>query len=276
MIIRGLAAALLLCALSLSACSEFGFGGPPVAGASNTEPTAFDKYYAAGKQQMAADRLGLAIVDFERALALDPRSVRALNALGACYDDLHRYDVAMGFYKKALAIEPKSADTLNNMAVSLAMAGFPTDAEYTLRKAASLDPGNKTIQLNMASMNSLGAARAAPKRVEIPAVVDAAFDPRRPRIERTGVQSYMLHISKKLPTRVGLHPAAPLAHEVAQHGAASAFRHRHGMEGARHAAAISSKAGHKHTRAVTRPVDLATNIRSRSSAPEWTYHAHWR
>ena len=276
MVSRGFAAVLLLGALLLSGCSGLGFGERPLANASGGEPTPFDKFYAAGKQQMAANRLGLAIVDFERALALDPRSVRALNALGACYDDLHRYDIAMGFYKKALAIEPRSADTLNNMAVSLAMAGFPTDAEYTLRKAASLDPGNKTIQLNMASMNSLGAARAAPKRAEIPAAADAGFDPNRPRIERTGVQTYMLYIKKKPSPRVGDRFAVPLAHQAVQHGVAGMVWHGHGIAGTHHARVLGSRTGHKHTHSVTHPADLTTNIRSRSSIPDWAQHAHWR
>jgi len=284
MIKRGGAAVLLFATLLVSACSLLGFGERPSASMSGggAAPTEFDRYYAAGKQQLAANRVGLAIVDFERALTLDPRSVRALNALGACYDELHRYDIARGFYQQALAIEPQSADTLNNMAVSLAMAGFPTDAEYTLRQAAKLDPGNKTIQVNLVSLNGLGTARAAPQRAEIrdtpAASADASVDPRRPRIERIGVQAYMVYVGKKLPSpSAGTHRSAPLAHKAAQHTDARALQHRQTGAGAHHAKALHSKAGHRHAHVpIAHPVGLATNIKLRSRTPERAHDAHWR
>src|SRR5258708_22646644 len=78
----------------------------------------FDNAYRAGKVHLAADRVGLALVMFQQALAIDPLSVAALNALGAAYDKLHRRDLAARYYAKALAIEPDSADTLNNMPIS--------------------------------------------------------------------------------------------------------------------------------------------------------------
>jgi len=282
MIKRGGVAVLLFATLLVSACSLLGLGErPSVSTNTGGAPAEFDRFYAAGKQQLAANRIGLAIVDFERALALDPRSVRALNALGACYDELHRYDIARDFYQQALAIEPQSADTLNNMAVSFAMAGYPTDAEYTLRQAAKLDPGNKAIQVNLVSLNSLGTARAAPQRAEIRATpdasADASVDPRRPRIERVGVQAYVLYVGKKPPPSVGPHRALPSAYKAAQHTDASAVRHRRANAGAHHAAVLHSKAGHGHARVpVTRPVGLATNIKSRSRIPERAHDAHWR
>ena len=235
------------------------------------ERTAFDKAYETGKRQMAANRLGLAIVDFERALALDPRSVKALNALGACYDELRRYDIAMSFYKQALAIEPQSADTLNNMAVSLAMAGHPADAEHILRKAASLDPESQTIRLNLAGMNSLGVARAAPKHAETPATLDAHADPKGgPRIERTGAQTYMIYLSKKpSPRHDGRLPASHLTHKATQRAGLGPLKKGHPAAGTHHAGLNHSRPGQKRAHAVARSIGIFTSVRARTGHPQW-------
>ena len=113
--------ALFAIAISISACA----GSMPEIRQLPPQPTAevspFDNAYRAGKIHLRADRVGLALVMFQRALAIDPLSVAALNAVGAAYDKLHRRDLAAQSYAKALAIEPNSADTLNNMAISAAM-----------------------------------------------------------------------------------------------------------------------------------------------------------
>lgn len=265
---------LLMSLLLLAGCSVFGLGERSAENASVSGGTAFDRFYLAGKGQMAANRVGLAIVDFERALALDPRSVKALNALGACYDDLHRYDIAMTFYKQALAIEPQSADTLNNMAVSLAMAGFPTDAEHMLRKAASLDPENKTIQVNIAGMNSLGTEHALPKRAEGQVAVNTDIDPKRPRIERIGLQTYMLYIGKKAPPKIGNHSAASLSHKAVLKVGPRALRNGRGAAGTHQARLPRSPLGHRHKHELSHPVGIATNIKLRSSHPDQVRNAH--
>ena len=264
--------AILLLSLLLAGCTMLGLGERPADNASASEGSAFDRFYLAGKNQMAANRVGLAIVDFERALALDPRSVKTLNALGACYDGLHRYDIAMSFYKQALAIEPQSADTLNNMAVSLAMAGFPTDAEYMLRKAASLDPENQTIQVNIAGMNSLGTAHAMPKRGESQVAVSADSDPKLPHVERIGLQAYMLYIGKKASPKISNHSAAPISHKLKVRP--GALRNGRSTVETHHARLLRSHVGHQHDHRTTHPVGIATNIRLHSSRPDQVRNAH--
>src|SRR5262249_35040805 len=81
----------------------------------------FQDAYETGKKHLMADRAGLAIVYFEQSLAIDPFSVAALNAIGAAYDQLFRFEIAKLYYMRALDIEPNGADTLNNMATSAAM-----------------------------------------------------------------------------------------------------------------------------------------------------------
>ena len=141
----------LLCSTSLlvAACGMTMPTVRPLPMASSEKMTPFDVAYDTGKRHLLADRAGLAVVMFERALAIDPDSVAALNAVGSAYDALHRPDVAKRYYVKALAIEPESADTLNNMAISAAMTGDDETAAKLFDRAAGLDPTNPAIRDNM-------------------------------------------------------------------------------------------------------------------------------
>jgi Flp pilus assembly protein TadD len=141
----------LILSLAVTACG--GLSTPevrPVSLAAGGPPqTPFDAAYDEGKRHLAADHLGLAIVMFDNALAIDPRSVIALNACGVAYDDLHRYAIAHAYYSRALQIDPDNMDTWNNMAVSAMMAHDFETAKTYLAKAISLDPNNETVRNNM-------------------------------------------------------------------------------------------------------------------------------
>ncbi|HLY90063.1 MAG TPA: tetratricopeptide repeat protein [Acetobacteraceae bacterium] len=147
--------------------------------------TPFDQAYQNGKAHLMAGRLGLAIVSFEKALAIDPISVAALNACGAAYDALRRPDLGVRFYARALAIEPDAPDTLNNMAISMLMAGKSDEAQRLFARAAELDPASRAIAGN----RSRFALAASPQIADIP--IDAE-DRTRPHLERVGLAQYEL------------------------------------------------------------------------------------
>src|SRR6185437_8143193 len=73
--ILSLAAAALL----VSACADAMPEIRPLPGHAAADILPFDSVYAAGKAHLAANRVGLAVVMFRRALAIDPLSVAALN-----------------------------------------------------------------------------------------------------------------------------------------------------------------------------------------------------
>lgn len=149
----------------------------------------FHDAYEEGKSQLRADHVGLALVMFQRALAIDPRSVAALNAVGAAYDELHLPDQATPYYLKALAIEPRSADTLNNMGLSALLSGQPDVARQLLHRANSLAPGNTVIKTNMVRVDQFSGGVLSTPFNESPSA--------RPRIERIGLRGYRLHIPGK-------------------------------------------------------------------------------
>jgi len=180
--------ALLATAISISACA----GSMPeirqLPPQATAEISSFDNAYRAGKVHLGADRVGLALVMFQRALAVDPLSVAALNAVGAAYDELHRRDLAARYYTKALAIEPDSADTLNNMAISAAMAGEQEEARTLISRALAIDPENDAIRQNAEKASGT-------RNIILP--VDIA-DEDRPSLERTGLSEITLTIPPRI------------------------------------------------------------------------------
>lgn len=220
-------ACLLGASLSLTACTDAGPEIRPLTATSGGQISAFDKAYELGKAHLAAGRKGLAVVAFDRALALDPRSTAALNGLGTAYDELGRYDIAQTYYRKALQLEPDSADTLNNLAVSLRLAG-KADARGLLEEARRLDPGNRVILRNLASLQADETPTArqvalAPSGTAPPPAGDGRdADESRPRIERSAAAEYRLVIAPVAPgagaalgAPAPAAAAAPAASEVA-------------------------------------------------------------
>ncbi len=61
-----------------------------------------------------------AVDHYQRALAINPDNLPALNALGAAWARLRDYDAALGCYKKLLEKLPESAVVFNNMAIPFA------------------------------------------------------------------------------------------------------------------------------------------------------------
>jgi Flp pilus assembly protein TadD len=171
-------------ALLVLACADAMPEIRPLPGHAAADILPFDSVYAAGKAHLAANRVGLAVVMFRRALAIDPLSVAALNATGTAYDELHRPDLAGGYYAKALAIEPNSADTLNNMAVSAAMVGDQEQARELIAQALSIEPSNQAIRQNAGLVGATG----------MPILPAQIADENRPSIERTGLSELTLNI----------------------------------------------------------------------------------
>jgi len=194
--------------LVLSGCGMERIEVRPV-GAEVSAASPAERAYQEGKADLAAGRPGLAIVAFETALANDPSSVRVLNALGAAYDSLQRFDVAQSFYQQALQREPNSPDVVNNMAISLQMAGKP-EAMNWFARAEQLDPKNPVIDANV------GLAQAAPVQAPAATMMAGRDDPSavqgdQPRIERASPLIYEVELPKDHPTDLGrmVQPESP-------------------------------------------------------------------
>lgn len=151
-------------AVGLSTVLATGLGGCAAIGGGVSSETRADAY-ASGKENFTAGRLGLALVDFQRALQEQGPSVDRLNALGATYDRLSRFDLADRAYRQALVLDPDAAQTLNNIGYSYLLRGRADLASAFLAKAQGLAKDDPRIGANLA---------LAAEALEQPAAVVAA------------------------------------------------------------------------------------------------------
>ena len=119
----------------------------------STAPTNVLSSYQEGKAHFQSGRYGLALDAFREALAEEePPTVRTLNAVGACYDQLRSYDLAIRYYEAALTLNPDAAQTLNNLAYSYILRSewvrderYLGQAQTYLVRAAELAPDNAVV-----------------------------------------------------------------------------------------------------------------------------------
>ena len=104
--------------------------------------------YERGKHHFAQGRYGLAVKHFHTALARDPGSIKAMNALAASFDRLGRFDVAERLYLRALDQEPSSVQSLNNLGYSYLLQRRYELAMTYLRAAQVRDPASAMIAQN--------------------------------------------------------------------------------------------------------------------------------
>jgi hypothetical protein len=136
-------------ALGLSTILAAGLGGCAGIGAAPGEEASAADAYASGKQHFAAGRLGLALTDFQRALQEQGPSIERLNALGATYDRLSRFDLADRAYRQALALDPNAPQTLNNLGYSYMLRGRADLASAYLARAQSVAKSDPVIGSNL-------------------------------------------------------------------------------------------------------------------------------
>lgn len=152
-----------------------------------------------GKEDLRADRLGLAIDKLQAALAKQPGSIEIMNAVGVAYDRIGRHELAQIYFERALALAPDSVQTLNNLGYSLSLQGKHEAAVRYLQRAAlrTGDPSiNEVVTRNYRiAMNKLRVASAHRKPpLQLQASLAARIDcPTHPIwIERTSARIHTL------------------------------------------------------------------------------------
>ncbi|MBI4844392.1 MAG: tetratricopeptide repeat protein [Nitrospirae bacterium] len=83
----------------------------------------------------------LALADYNKAVGVDPKYVKAYNNRGVAYASLKRYKEAIADYDIAIRLNPKLAEAYSNRGVAYGMLG---DSEKTIRdcgRAIELNPG---------------------------------------------------------------------------------------------------------------------------------------
>jgi tetratricopeptide (TPR) repeat protein len=178
---------LVAASFGLSACADLAWPtADSLRAGPGDETQAVETDYERGKGELTTGRLGLAVRHFLAALDQAPKSVEALNGLGAAFDRLGRFDLSARAYGRALAVDPDAVQTLNNMGYSFYLQGRYELAISYLRNAASRAGAGALTQENH-RLAVLALARAGGPLPRSPDLAPASVEvPHRPYIRRAG------------------------------------------------------------------------------------------
>lgn len=142
---------------TLMACAQL--SGPPpnvpaqqVRMAASVLPDGWSAAEAGYLQGQAAHDIGqwaLASLHYEQVLAMAPRHVGALNALGVIHAQAGRTDAALALFARAVALAPGAPYLYNNAGYALLRAERLDEAGAQLRRAQQLDPASLQTQHNL-------------------------------------------------------------------------------------------------------------------------------
>jgi len=110
-------------------------------------PPAAKHEYDNAMQLARAGKSDESIAALQRAVALYPDYLMALNDLGAQLLDVGRLDEALAALKKATQIDPKSFNPLLNLGIVLVQKKMFTDAMSTLDRALTAEPSSPPAHL---------------------------------------------------------------------------------------------------------------------------------
>ncbi|HUO92245.1 MAG TPA: tetratricopeptide repeat protein [Rhizomicrobium sp.] len=133
-----------------------------------------------GKVLTQLGRPDQAVPFLTRAIQIDANDWTLYSALGVAYDQADQHARARAAYEHALKLRPGQPDVLNNMGVSKMLAGDLGDAKKLLTEAQQPGTGGAKIGNNIALLETMKPATAAPKPLsgvvmqKLPAQSDAA------------------------------------------------------------------------------------------------------
>jgi Flp pilus assembly protein TadD len=114
------------------------------------DPKDPEAWYGLGRIRFTQQRFQDAVDCFERALVLDPKSVKAENNLGLSYEGLNRTEDATSAYRNAIKWQQGSShlseQPLLNLGIMLLHQGKLPEAEQLLTQAAALAPRDPNIR----------------------------------------------------------------------------------------------------------------------------------
>lgn len=95
-----------------------------------------------------------AIEDYNRAIALRPDYAAAFNNRAIAYQFLKNFAQAEADYNKAIRLRPKYANAYNNRGDLFEKKGDTARAVADYRKALEIDPGHKAAQFNLRNLDA--------------------------------------------------------------------------------------------------------------------------
>ena len=119
-------------------------------------------YNNRGNANASLGEYGRAILDYGKALQLDPDDAFAYNNRGVAYGNLGEYRRAIEDYDQALRLDPGYAHAYNDRAWALYLVGRNAEALSDVDRSLSLDPGEPaTIDTRAHVLAALGRPQEA-------------------------------------------------------------------------------------------------------------------
>jgi len=148
-------------------------------------PNSAKAHYNAGLIEQQARRLDAAAADYQRALAIHPTYVEALNNLGIIKRDQGNPDEAIRLYRQALAILPTYPQSHFNLGQALHIKGNLGPAADEYRAAIALNPNYVQALTNLAAIY-MGEGRLddAEPFLERAVAADPSYAPARINLDR--------------------------------------------------------------------------------------------
>ncbi len=114
-----------------------------------------------GYRLLKQDRYAEALKEFSRALEINPRRNNSYFNMGACYEYMGEYDLALKYYAKELTVDPNDADVLPREGRVLYKAGRYREALARLDAALLRSPRGDTYYYRGLALEALGSREEA-------------------------------------------------------------------------------------------------------------------
>ena len=106
-------------------------------------------HFAAGQLLEGKKQIHEAIIQYRKALDLNPKFIGAHNRLAICLDRIGQHAEAESALRRAIKLNPKLAYLRNNLAFSLMAQKRWSDSERELRAALQLKPNYQRARVNL-------------------------------------------------------------------------------------------------------------------------------
>jgi tetratricopeptide (TPR) repeat protein len=98
-----------------------------------------------GNAFLSRGHFDAAILAYERALALNPKSIESLSNLGVIYAELRQWDQAVAYQQKALVINSHYGEAYINLGLALSQQGHFAEAEAAYQQALIHSPPQRSV-----------------------------------------------------------------------------------------------------------------------------------
>lgn len=97
-----------------------------------------EEFFEKGKNLSSVENADKAIENYNQAIKIDPKFVKAYNNRGIAYVWKKQYDLAIADFNKAIELDPNNGKAYNNRAIVYSYQGETDKARQDLHKAQSL------------------------------------------------------------------------------------------------------------------------------------------